>query len=232
MHEIEQRVTSMMQRSHEERKQAVEPGLTVIQEEVKMQLQRRGEEGNKQGKKEKQKWEESMEKKLTIMVTGREALGKELTSWVKQTQGGNQVGEIGKLRGERSVTHGVVLELNWMMNNMQESRREELTKLSQAKNSSQGAGATFIKRWQRFRSRGTSIRTPLKAVMHKGVKTDIVDLVTPTEIQRQRPYHAQTPDTSTPTTDRPATAPGKQEPSTTGVFRFVDRTAEARMGRQ
>ena len=104
----------------------------------------------------------------------------------------NQLQEVRELRREFSDTDGAISELNRTPNDMHEKSREDMVKLTRAptpRSSPRQNKGHICKRWQRFK------RPAPKAVIHNGIKTEVVDISTPTNTRvknKERPEISET----------------------------------------
>lgn len=184
---MEQRVTSMAERAQDELKEAVEAGLTVIQDQVRVTAEGQEVKLKEIGKGVAASLTEQRTKTIAEILATITKVEKTVTAIATEQKNmakllAKRLDNVEKLRGELDDTHGAILELNRTMNDMQQSTREDLVNLikTTTKMTSLKRDTTHIaKRWQRFTK---VVRQPRQVTIHNGVKTDIVDLITPTGV--------------------------------------------------
>lgn len=115
---IETRMANLAERGHEELKEAVRAGLTVMQEEIRMKLDEKGESQSKSREEKKQRLKK-LEKAAAGIASEQKTMARTITAWGKQME------DVGRLRGELVDTDGAISELNRTLNDICTKRPEK-----------------------------------------------------------------------------------------------------------
>ena len=103
----------------------MEAGLTVIQEEIRMQLREKQESKNK-SKEEKGARLRKIEKAVAGIASKQKAMARALTMIAKQLE------DVGELRRELGDTPVAISELNRTLNDMHQKTREDRAKVARS----------------------------------------------------------------------------------------------------